>query len=131
MALGDLDGVGGDDLFVVQTCAEDRDVRDLVLLDRPGWSYATGARVPRTDGGCGDLAATIDLDRDGTDEVIVMNGVRGPWGGIRARSRCSRRAGSPDAARVLLAPRRRERAGYQAWSPASIAAWPVQVCPDP
>ncbi len=81
---GDLDGRHGADLFVVQTCTGGRDVRDLILLDRgPGWRYSTGTHVPRADGGCGDLAATIDIDGDGTDEVIVLNGVRGPWGGIR------------------------------------------------
>ncbi len=83
---GNLDGRRGPDLFVVQTCEAGRNIRDLVLLDRgPGWDYASGAHVPQASGGCGDLGATLDIDGDGTDEVIVLNGVRGlpPEGGIR------------------------------------------------
>lgn len=132
MTWGNLDGRRGPDLFVVQTCEAGRNIRDLVLLDRgPGWDYASGAHVPQASGGCGDLGATLDIDGDGTDEVIVLNGVRGlpPEGGIGAPSRCSRRGRSPD--RPLARHPTDAIRCYQAWSSAAIAAWPVHVCPDP
>ncbi|MGZ8565816.1 MAG: FG-GAP repeat domain-containing protein [Actinomycetota bacterium] len=82
---GDLDGRRGPDLFVVQACARGAgglNIRDLALLDLgPGWTYSS-LSMPPAEGGCGDIAATIDVDHDGLDEVIVLNGVRGPWGGI-------------------------------------------------
>jgi hypothetical protein len=85
VTIGNFDGRRGVDLFVVQTCRAGRNVRDVALLDRGrGWSFDRSSWVPPADAGCGDLAASIDLDVDGADEVIVLNGMRGdpPNGGI-------------------------------------------------
>jgi hypothetical protein len=83
-AWGDLDGRFGPDLFVVRGCANGANRRDVVFLDRgPGTGYRTDVRVPSA-GGCGDVAVAIDLDLDGLDEIVVLNGAVGapPNGGV-------------------------------------------------
>jgi hypothetical protein len=72
VTVGDLDGRDGPDLFVVQGCTADGNVADLAFLHRPGFTFDV-VRAPRTPG-CGDTAATLDLDGDGADEVVVGNG---------------------------------------------------------
>jgi hypothetical protein len=72
VTVGQLDGREGTDMFVVQGCTAAGNAADLAFLHRPGFHFAV-VRAPRT-AGCGDTAATIDLDRDGRDEVIVGNG---------------------------------------------------------
>ena len=40
-----------------------------------GWGFGR-VRLPGRPSGCGDVAAAIDIDRDGADEVVIMNGAR-------------------------------------------------------
>jgi hypothetical protein len=83
VTIGNLDEQPGRDLFVVQACRRGHNLRDVALFDRDGrWAYELGTDLPRALGGCGDVAATIDLNRDDVDEVIVLNGARhGPGSG--------------------------------------------------
>jgi len=72
VAVGQIDGRGGLDLFVVEGCNRTGNVADLALLHRPGLTYEA-LRAPRT-AGCGDTAAMLDVDRDGRREIVVGNG---------------------------------------------------------
>lgn len=58
----------------MQGCVDGVNVDDLVLLNdgtaRIWQQHSTPGDVP----GCGDVAATLDFDRDGAIEFVVMNG---------------------------------------------------------
>lgn len=85
VTVGDLDGRDGRDLFIVRTCDGGRNRRDLALFETGAeLRYGASGQVPLADGGCGDVATTIDLNGDGLDEVVVLNGAAGepPNGGI-------------------------------------------------
>ena len=75
VASGDVDGDGDGDLYLLQGCVGDATNRaDRLLLnsgDGRSWS-----RIPTPEAGvgCGDDAAPLDYDGDGTDEVVVTNG---------------------------------------------------------
>ena len=81
VAVGDVDGRRGQDLFIVQGCTAARgNIGDLLFLHQGGLRYRS-VPAPRVGRGCGDTAATLDLDGDGADEVVVGNGrwaSRGP-----------------------------------------------------
>ncbi len=80
VAVGDVDGRRGNDIFVVQGCTSNGNVRDLLLVHQQGWDYRE-VPAPPVGRGCGDTAAMLDLDGDGADEVVVGNGrwaSRGP-----------------------------------------------------
>lgn len=75
VASGDVDGDGDGDLYLLQGCVGDATNRpDRLLLnsgDGRSWSEIP---TPEAGVGCGDDAAPLDSDGDGTDEVIVTNG---------------------------------------------------------
>jgi hypothetical protein len=74
VAVGDFDGRRGSDLLVVQTCLGSRNVPDLLLVSRRGrWRFGR-VRFRQARRGCGDVAAATDLNADGRDEFIVLNG---------------------------------------------------------
>lgn len=81
VAVGDVDGRRGTDLFVVQGCTSGSgNVRDVLLLHREGFRYGL-VPAPPVGRGCGDTAAMLDLDGDRAQEVVVGNGrwaSRGP-----------------------------------------------------
>lgn len=80
VAVGDVDGRRGNDLFVVQGCTDGGNARDLLLLHTEGWGYRE-VPVPVVHRGCGDTAAMLDLDGNGGQEIVVGNGrwaSRGP-----------------------------------------------------
>ena len=82
--VGNIDGERGPDIYVVQSCADGMggtNDPDLLLLDRgAGWGVER-VRVPGATRGCGDVAAIIDFDLDGADDVLVLNGMfRDPVG---------------------------------------------------
>lgn len=86
LAIGDIDGRDGPDLWIVEGCVGDKNVDDLLLLN-DGKAKAWRRRpTPSHVRGCGDVAAAIDFDHDGAAEFAVLNGsgrdqplgVRGP-----------------------------------------------------
>jgi hypothetical protein len=83
IAVGDLDGRHGLDIVLVQGCADGRNQDDIVLMARGDGTF--GRRVlPGSPDGCGGPATTLDIDGDGADEVIIMDGaVGGPRGPVQ------------------------------------------------
>ena len=76
VAIADLDGRLGLDVFVVQACGGPRAVNldDRLFLDAgPGWAWGR-ARLPTGIAGCGDTAEALDVDGDGIDDLVVGNG---------------------------------------------------------
>ena len=74
LAVGDVDGDGAPDVYAVDGCLDRVDGDDVLLLNDGtgrGWSRA---EVPRPGDGCGDVAEAFDWDRDGADEILVLNG---------------------------------------------------------
>jgi Ca2+-binding RTX toxin-like protein len=83
VAAGDFQGDGALDLYIVQGCRSDVDDPDILLLgDGTGADFAEVAQLPLATQGCGDVAETIDVDGDGNEEFVVLNGfgrtARGP-----------------------------------------------------
>jgi hypothetical protein len=81
LAVGDADGNGAMDVFVVQTCdSAGHDQPDFVLLN-DGTAHFTRLDVPQPSFGCGDDAVGLDYDGNGTTDFVVLNGkdaVKGP-----------------------------------------------------
>jgi hypothetical protein len=79
LAVGDVDGIDGPDIYAVDGCAGRVNQPDLLLLnggDGQTWSDPL-VLPPLPDGeraGCGDQAAMVDFDRDGRQEIAVTNG---------------------------------------------------------
>jgi hypothetical protein len=74
LSVGDPDGDGDPDIYVVEGCVDGRDMPDwLFLVSRRGRSF-DARRVPRALAGCGDTAEAFDFDHDGRDEFVVLNG---------------------------------------------------------
>jgi VCBS repeat protein len=74
LAVGDVDGIHGNDILAVQGCVDGVNQPDSLFVNRGsdrGWyrMRLTGDVI-----GCGDVAAAIDFDRDGKDDFVVMNG---------------------------------------------------------
>jgi hypothetical protein len=81
VAVGDVDGRTGNDIFVVQGCNESGNVTDLLLVHRVGFDYRP-VTAPLVGRGCGDTAVTMPVDGRVGDEVIVGNGrwaTHGPY----------------------------------------------------
>ncbi|HSL12591.1 MAG TPA: VCBS repeat-containing protein [Actinomycetota bacterium] len=74
LAVGDVDGDGTPDVYAVDGCVDRTDRPDVLLLNGGDARRWTRVDVPPPGDGCGDVAATFDWDRDGADEVLVLNG---------------------------------------------------------
>jgi hypothetical protein len=78
LAVGDVDGRNGPDLYVVLGCVDRVNQPDLLLLnggDGTTWEEAELPPLPKGDrAGCGDTAEMLDFDRDGLQDVVVLNG---------------------------------------------------------
>jgi hypothetical protein len=77
-AIGDIDGVHGNDILIVQGCVDGTNANDILLLNGGDGRTWTRARIPGGLRGCGAAAAAIDFDRDGLDDFAVINGAGGP-----------------------------------------------------
>jgi hypothetical protein len=85
LAAGDVDGDSDRDLYVLQngpTNPDRPDERDLVLVNQDGLAFSR-MRIPQTRDGRGDAVATIDFDRNGLSDFIVLNGQSQTEGPIR------------------------------------------------
>jgi hypothetical protein len=74
LAVGDPDGDGDTDVYVVEGCVSGRNMPDWLLVNEPGRRTFESQSVARLGSGCGDTAEAIDFDGDGMDEFVVLNG---------------------------------------------------------
>jgi len=74
IATGDFQGDGMADLYVVQSCRNGVNDPDYLLLGDGTASSFSEVSLPNTAAGCGDMAEPIDIQGDGLDEFIVLNG---------------------------------------------------------
>jgi hypothetical protein len=78
LAIGDVNGDGAPDIYAVDGCAARVNQPDLLLLnDGTGRSWTQLSLPPLPPGelaGCGDTAAMVDFDRDGEQDIVVLNG---------------------------------------------------------
>ncbi len=83
VAAGLVDGDARPDLYVVQRGRADADERDLMLLNRRGGRRLRSIRIPQTRKGKGDNVISLDYDRDGRADFLVMNGFHKQRGPVR------------------------------------------------
>jgi hypothetical protein len=74
LAVGDVDGLHGNDVLAVEGCVDGLNVRDSLLVNRGGDAGWDRQRLAANVPGCGDVAASLDFDLDGMDDFLVMNG---------------------------------------------------------
>lgn len=79
VAVGDFNGDGLEDIYVLQSCrtqTKQTDEADLVLLNNPvTGTFKAITLPPVTRGrGCGDDVEAIDYNHDGRDDFVVSNG---------------------------------------------------------
>lgn len=85
LAVGDFNGDGRPDIYVVRSCptaASRSDKADAIYLNEGNGNF-TPMSIPALPhgGGCGDAVAATDYDRDGHTDFVVTNGhkkVAGP-----------------------------------------------------
>ncbi len=76
---GDANGDGRDDLYIVRANGE-RNIDDVMLINRDGGSAWSSLAIPQAATGRGDEAVAIDYDGNGLEDFVVLNGnnARGP-----------------------------------------------------
>jgi VCBS repeat protein len=78
LAVGDVNGDGAPDVYAVDGCDDRVNEPDLLLLnDGTGrdWTQLPLPMLPAGElAGCGDTAAMVDFDRDGKQDIVVLNG---------------------------------------------------------
>jgi FG-GAP-like repeat len=74
LAVGDPDGDGDSDIYVVEGCVNGRNMPDWLFLNAPGRGAFEARSVAGVGSGCGDTAEALDFDGDGLDEFFVLNG---------------------------------------------------------
>jgi hypothetical protein len=76
---GDVNGDGRDDLYVVRANGE-RNIDDVMLINRDGGAAWSSLAIPQAATGRGDDAVAIDYDGNGLEDVVGLNGnnARGP-----------------------------------------------------
>ena len=73
LAIGDADGDGDPDLYVVQGGASSN-APDLLLLNAGDGRTFTSVTIPQTTAGSADDVLALDVDHNGTDDFLVLNG---------------------------------------------------------
>ena len=78
LAIGDVNGDGAPDVYAVDGCRDRVNAPDVLLLnggDGTSWTQLDlPALPPGALAGCGDTAAMVDFDRDGMQDIVVLNG---------------------------------------------------------
>ncbi len=78
LAIGDVNGDGAPDVYAVDGCKNRVNAPDALLLNDGTGHTWTEARLPALPpgelAGCGDTAQMVDFDRDGMQDIVVLNG---------------------------------------------------------
>jgi len=78
LAIGDVDGDRTPDIYTVDGCDDRVNAPDVLLLnggDGTTWTQVGLPPLPAGEfAGCGDTAAMVDFDRDGMQDIVVLNG---------------------------------------------------------
>jgi hypothetical protein len=74
VAVGDPDGDRDADIYVVEGCVGRENQDDWLLVNDGSGRHFRLRRAGHVADGCGDTAAAVDMDRDGMDEFVVLNG---------------------------------------------------------
>lgn len=78
LAVGDVNGDGAPDVYAVDGCDGRVNEPDVLLLnDGTGrdWTQLPLPELPAGElAGCGDTAEMMDFDRDGKQDIVVLNG---------------------------------------------------------
>lgn len=83
VAAGPVNGDAAPDLYIVQRGEPDSDERDLMLLNRRDGRAFRSIHVPHTPKGKGDYVTSLDYDRNGRADFLVMNGFHKQPGPVR------------------------------------------------
>jgi FG-GAP-like repeat len=75
VGVGDFNGDGRNDVYVVRNCTPETgpDKADVLLINQGGGAFARQDLSPVTEG-CGNTVERIDFNHDGSDEFLVLNG---------------------------------------------------------
>ena len=75
VAVGDVNGDGAVDIYVVQSTASDgSNAPDLMLINNGTGTSFTSLSIPETTVGKGDTAYPIDVEHNGLTDFLVLNG---------------------------------------------------------
>ncbi len=78
LAIGDVDGDDTPDIYAVDGCVDRVNQPDVLLLNGGDGTHWTQIGLPPLPAGelagCGDTAAMVDFDRDGKQDIVVLNG---------------------------------------------------------
>jgi hypothetical protein len=78
LAVGDVNGDGAPDVYAVDGCLDRVNQPDVLLLnggEGRSWQQLDLPSLPPGElAGCGDTAEMVDFDRDGMQDIVVLNG---------------------------------------------------------
>ena len=83
VAAGRLNGDRNADFYVVQRGRPDADEPDSMLINRRGGRSFHRIDIPQTRAGKGDYVTSLDYDRNGRADFVVMNGFHKHTGPVR------------------------------------------------
>ncbi len=83
LAVGDINGDGRDDVYLLRSGRFNHDARDVMLLNRRNGHRMRKVRIPQTRLGIGEAVTSLDYDRDGSADFLVQNGHRKAKGPTR------------------------------------------------
>lgn len=86
VAVGDVNGDGASDLYVVRAAGNNGNLPDLMLVNHGSGRAFSLAPFPQIRRAIGDTASMIDIDGDGHDEIIVTHGGEHHRGPLQALS---------------------------------------------
>lgn len=83
ISVGDVDGDGLDDVFVLRSGEPDADFDDLLLVNRDQGRRFVNMAIPQSRRGLGESVTALDYTGNGLTDFVVMNGLRNNEGLIR------------------------------------------------
>ncbi|MBA2239836.1 MAG: hypothetical protein H0W09_01105 [Solirubrobacterales bacterium] len=75
--------LGSDDVYLLRVGRFNRDIHDLMLLNRRSGRRMRQIPIPQTRRGVGEQVTSVDYDRNGKTDFLVQNGRRKAKGPTR------------------------------------------------